>query len=190
MSNIYLGLVHYPVYNKNGEIVQTSVTNLDIHDIARTALTYGIKTLFIITHDAASVAYVTKMVSFWSYEKAESYNPDRSRALSIVKTTGSIDSGIQLITTLEGIRPFVISTTARVSNGQVSCEHIAEINWESKPLMVLIGTGYGLAPEVHNAADYILQPITGWGSFNHLSVRSAAAIILDRITSAVYKGRN
>jgi hypothetical protein len=190
MSNIYLGLVHYPVYNKNHEIVQTSVTNLDIHDIARTALTFGINTFYIITPDATQVAYVTKMVNFWSDDKGEIYNQDRSMALSIIKITSSIESGIDSITTLEGMRPIVISTTARDANGQVSCEHIAEINRENKPLMVLFGTGHGLAPEVHKAADYILKPISGMGNYNHLSVRSAAAIIFDRITSAVYKGRN
>ncbi|MCK4696288.1 MAG: RNA methyltransferase, partial [Candidatus Cloacimonetes bacterium] len=30
---------------------------------------------------------------------------------------------------------------------------------------------------------YILKPIKGVGNYNHLSVRSAAAIVLDRLTS-------
>jgi hypothetical protein len=30
-------------------------------------------------------------------------------------------------------------------------------------------------------ADYILEPIYGPGEYNHLSVRSAVAIILDRL---------
>ena len=32
-KQIYLALVHYPVYNKRREVVCTSVTNFDIHDI-------------------------------------------------------------------------------------------------------------------------------------------------------------
>jgi len=32
-SNLYLGLVHHPIYDKRKNIVATAVTNLDIHDI-------------------------------------------------------------------------------------------------------------------------------------------------------------
>lgn len=42
-KQIYLALVHYPVYNKRREVVCTSVTNFDIHDISRTCSTYDIK---------------------------------------------------------------------------------------------------------------------------------------------------
>lgn len=37
MANLYLGLVHYPIYNKNMQVIATAVTNFDIHDISRTA---------------------------------------------------------------------------------------------------------------------------------------------------------
>jgi hypothetical protein len=44
-----------------------------------------------------------------------------------------------------------------------------------------LGTGWGLTEECFSAADFILEPIAGNGSYNHLSVRSAAAIMLDRL---------
>ena len=47
-EKVYVGLVHYPVYNKNNDIVATSVTNFDIHDISRTCCTYDIENYFII----------------------------------------------------------------------------------------------------------------------------------------------
>ena len=49
------------------------------------------------------------------------------------------------------------------------------------PLMLLFGTGFGLAPPVLERADLVLAPILGPGAYNHLSVRSAAGIILDRL---------
>ena len=49
MSSIYLGLVHHPINNKRGDVVTTSVTNLDIHDIARSCRTFGMKKYFIVT---------------------------------------------------------------------------------------------------------------------------------------------
>ena len=37
---LYIVLLHYPVYNKEGKIVTTAIANMDIHDIARLAKTY------------------------------------------------------------------------------------------------------------------------------------------------------
>ncbi len=47
--------------------------------------------------------------------------------------------------------------------------------------MILLGTAWGLAPQVIESSDGILEPISGVGKYNHLSVRSAAAIVLDRL---------
>lgn len=47
MANLYLGLVHYPIYNKNMQVIATAVTNFDIHDISRTARTYDVKNIFV-----------------------------------------------------------------------------------------------------------------------------------------------
>jgi hypothetical protein len=190
MNNLYLGLVHYPVLNRHGETIQTSVTNLDIHDIARSAYANGVKKYFIITPDLNQKEYISKLINFWLFEKGETYNPDRSRALSILQMTDSIKSGINQITTQEGMQPIVISTTAKQMSGQVSASEIAGHIPPKQPLLLLFGTGYGLADDVHASADLILKPIEGMMDYNHLSVRSAVAIFLDRITSAVYKGRN
>jgi hypothetical protein len=42
-------------------------------------------------------------------------------------------------------------------------------------------TGYGLADTVLEQADALLEPIRGRDGYNHLSVRSAAAILFDRL---------
>jgi len=36
-GKVYIALLHYPMYNKRMDIITTSVTNLDLHDIARVA---------------------------------------------------------------------------------------------------------------------------------------------------------
>jgi len=190
MSSLYLGLVHYPVLNKHNEIVQTSVTNLDIHDIARSASVFGINKYFIITPDLPQTEYIQKVIQFWQSGSGQSYNPDRSRALSIIEITNSISESLKLITTQEGMQPIVISTTARKMDDQITFEQIRNLHSKDQPLLLLFGTGYGLTDDIHNEADHILQPIDGTEDYNHLSVRSAVAIVLDRITSAVYKGRN
>ncbi len=190
MSSFYIGLVHYPVLNKHNETVLTSVTNLDIHDIARSASTYGVNKYFIITPDKTQEEYILKIINFWQSEKGLTYNPDRSLALSKIIITDSIESSIKLITTQEEMQPIVISTTAKIMDNQITFDEIRNLHNENQPLLLLFGTGHGLTDSIHSAADYVLQPVNGVGDYNHLSVRSAVAIILDRISSAVYKGRN
>ncbi|MFO7660052.1 MAG: RNA methyltransferase [Candidatus Cloacimonadaceae bacterium] len=189
MSLLYLGLVHYPVLNKNGEIIQTSVTNLDIHDIARSAATFGVHNYFIITPDVSQQDFIRKVIKFWQSEAGQTYNAQRSRALSIIQITDSIEASKKQITTQEAMSPIVITTTARLMKQQIGLEDLVKLHNADRPVLILMGTGYGLTENVHSDADFVLQPISGAGDYNHLSVRSAAAIILEHITSAVYKGR-
>ncbi len=190
MSNLYLALLHYPVLNKNGETVHTSVTNLDIHDIARSAATFGVKRYYLVTPDESQQAYLGKILSFWSSAEAQLYNPDRSAALSLISLCESLELCQKLITTQEGMQPITISTTARAIIGQITFAGFSKIKTGKRPVLILFGTGYGLCNEIHQGADYILEPINGEGSYNHLSVRSAVAIVLDRISSEIHKGRN
>jgi len=47
---------------------------------------------------------------------------------------------------------------------------------------MMFGTAWGLADELFRKADHVLQPIEGDNEYNHLSVRCASAIILDRLS--------
>ena len=49
------------------------------------------------------------------------------------------------------------------------------------PILILFGTGFGLTDEVMDSSYKILEPIRGNTKYNHLSVRSAVSIILDRL---------
>ncbi len=50
-----------------------------------------------------------------------------------------------------------------------------------QPHLLIFGTAWGLSKNLIKSANYRLEPITGITEYNHLSVRSAAAIILDRL---------
>ena len=50
-----------------------------------------------------------------------------------------------------------------------------------KPHVLVLGTAWGLSEDFILTADYVLEPIVGKTDYNHLSVRSAAAIIFDRL---------
>lgn len=190
MNRLYLGLVHYPVMNKLGERIVTSVTNLDIHDIARLATTFGCPGYYLITPDKAQQDLIERIRDHWKTNQGLMYNPDRSLALDRVRTGDNIESVIDLITTQEGLRPIVVTTTARNLPAQISFGNLQLITKGSSPVLLLFGTGYGLCDDIHEMADYILSPIKGQGGYRHLSVRSAVAIVLDRISSDNINGRN
>jgi tRNA (guanine37-N1)-methyltransferase len=182
-NNLYVGLVHHPVYNKFGDVVTTSITNLDIHDIARSCLTFGAKKFFIINPLESQKQLYERILKFWNTEIANQYNPDRVKALSIIDYQYDLESALKQINSQEE-NCAVISTTAMELEGQLRIENFGKLD---RPVFLLFGTGNGLTREIHEFADHVLEPIRGIGDYNHLSVRSAIAIILHRITSDKYR---
>lgn len=178
-SNIYLGLVHHPVYNKYDDVVTTSITNLDIHDISRSCKTFGIKKFFVITPLKTQEILLNRILKFWKSDIAKEYNSDRVKALSLIEYATDINSAVKQIS-LQEEDCLVITTTATKLKDQISTQDLVNL---SKPVLLLFGTGNGLSNQVHEQADHILMPINGKGNYNHLSVRSAVAIVLDRISS-------
>lgn len=186
-DNIYLGLVHHPIKNKRGDIVTTSVTNLDIHDIARSCRTFGIKNYFIVTPLEAQHKLVKRILGHWEEDDAGVYNPDRQDALAIARLVNSVEEGINKIKEIEGVDPLVCVTGANFeSNNGVETDLINNARLDKKPIFLLFGTGWGLHAQVLERAHFALEPIFGGSAdgYNHLSVRSAVAIYLDRLNSA------
>ena len=179
-QNLYVGLVHYPVYNKFKEVVITSITNLDIHDIARSCKTFGVKSFFIINPLETQKKLLERVLKFWKTEIADYYNPDRVNALSIIEYSETIESVIENIKNQEEVHPLIISTTAAKLKNQLSFKKYKKIQ---EPVLLLFGTGSGLTKDIHKLADFVLEPIGGVGNYNHLSVRSAVAIVLDRLST-------
>lgn len=182
MVSVYLGLVHYPIYNKNMDIITTAVTNFDIHDIARTSRTYGLQRYFVINPNQSQTALVEEIMAYWRNGYGKQYNPDRYEALGILETVADINRAINIIYETEGIKPLVVSTDAKNYKNSVSYQYLREIiEKETVPVLLLFGTGWGIEKATVEQFDYILEPIRGIKDYNHLPVRAAVAIILDRL---------
>lgn len=181
-NKIYLGLVHYPVYNKNNSIVCTSVTNFDIHDISRSCRTYDLKGYRLIVPVEAQKMLTERIIGYWQDGTGGEYNRDREDAFSITKVVNSIEDTIIEIEKNEGKKPIIITTSARIFENTIKYEDLSKKIFEDdNPYLLLFGTGWGLIDEVMDMSDYILEPIRATTKYNHLSVRSAVAIILDRL---------
>lgn len=117
----------------------------------------------------------------------KTYNPDRSNALERVTYTSSIESAIAAVTEIEGQAPVTITTDARTYPNTVTYGFVRKLlHSGDKPLLLLFGTGFGMEQETMNSFDYVLEPVYGPCDYNHLCVRSAAAIILDRLAGEAW----
>jgi len=187
MANVYIALLHHPVYNKRKDIVSTCITGFDLHDIARTAVTYGVKKYFVVNPLAAQRKFAERIRGFWMDEGSLEFNWTRAEAFKLISIKETLEEAIEEIAKIEGQRPKVVGTSAK-PKGDVSFEQLkAEIPEAEQPYLILFGTGWGLADEVFEKMDCVLPPIVGNSDYNHLSVRSANAIILDRLLGGVGK---
>jgi hypothetical protein len=177
-----VALIHHPVVNRNGEIIGSAVTNLDLHDIARAGRTFGVGTYWVVTPYPLQQELAGGIIRHWTEGYGGRVNSDRADALSIIRIIASLEGVLAEMAARHGRRPKVVATSAGRHDKQISYAELRrEIIDECIPVLLLLGTGWGLAPEVMAQADAVLPPIQGPGDFNHLSVRSAAAIILDRL---------
>jgi hypothetical protein len=182
-ARLSIALIHYPVLNKNQEVVATAVTNLDIHDIARSARTFGLARYYIVTPVQEQQRLVEKIRLHWLEGWGATYNPKRKVALELLQTENSLDDALADIEKRTGKRAKVVVTGAAGRANSVSFQALKELFQAEpdQPFLLLLGTGWGLTEEIFDRSDYVLEPISGGGDYNHLSVRSAAAIMLDRL---------
>jgi hypothetical protein len=185
-SDCYIALLHYPVFNRHGKIVTTAVANMDIHDIARAARTYGMRRYYIVTPIAAQRVLVQAIIDHWQQGYGAAYNASRKEAFDRVCVQETFAMFVADIEVLSGRRPRVVVTGAALTGNLISCEEMKRIlDRDDHPCLIVCGTGWGLTKEIVDEADYALEAVRGWGSdYNHLSVRSAAAVILDRLFGA------
>jgi hypothetical protein len=184
---VAIALVHHPVLDGQGALVTTAVTNLDVHDLARTARTYGCSDYFVVHPIAAQRELVERIREHWTDGSSARRIPDRREALRVLRVVDSLEAAVDV---LGGRSRVEIWATAARRLGEALAFSAARARLEGtgeaagKPVLIVFGTGWGLAPAVVDAADALLEPIRAMGDsggYNHLSVRAACAIALDRL---------
>ena len=186
LNKLYVSLIHYPCLGKDKKIISTAVTNIDIHDIARTCRTYNIKKYYMVTNLPAQQEIIRRVLKFWIDGSGRRFNENRTEALYEVDLKPYYEDVIEDITKKEGERPLTVFTSAKIRPNTITFDGMRqEIHSQEKPILLIFGTGHGLPNEILNTCDYSLEPVRASGDFNHLSVRSAIAIILDRLIGEV-----
>jgi hypothetical protein len=126
---------------------------------------------------------IEKLIGHWTNGAGALYNPVRREALAQIRLEDSLEGVLTSIAkSLQGNdRPITIATSAKKRPGDIAFKAVKEMLADGAPCVLILGTAWGLAEELFDKADYVLAPIEGPTDYNHLSVRSAASIILDRL---------
>jgi hypothetical protein len=182
-AELHVALVHYPVLNKLGQTVATAVTNLDIHDNARSARAFGCASFRLVTPLDAQLELVERILGHWRDGFGARRVPRRVEAIELVRVDRSLPEALERIRDGRDRRPIVIGTAARrLSRPAIGFARLRRrLREEQGPFVLIFGTGYGLADEALDAAEAVLEPIGDPDDWNHLSVRGAVAIVLDRL---------
>jgi hypothetical protein len=165
-----------------GETIASAITNLDLHDLARSCCTYGVPACYIVTPLRDQQDLANRLTAHWIDGKGGEILPDRREALKLLKVVESLSTAIEDISRQTGETPRLWATTAKSEWRTLSHRRARDLlNRENRPFLLILGTGWGLAPQIFEHVDAVLEPIHGVNGYNHLPVRSAASILMDRL---------
>jgi hypothetical protein len=182
VADLFVALMHYPVLNRNGRIITSAITSLDLHDIARSSRSYGVRGFYVVHPTPDQRAFAASVIDHWRLDEGRLYDSRRREALDLIEIVADLDDALDAARAIAGTRPLTVYTSARAADAMSYADARARLlPAEAPPLMIMLGTGFGLGPAVRDRADLVLEAIRGPGDYNHLSVRAAASVILDRL---------
>jgi hypothetical protein len=182
VADLFVALVHYPVLNRNGRVVTAAITSLDLHDIARSARTYGVRAVYVVHPVAEQREFALRVLDHWRLDHGRLFDSRRREALELVEVVADLEAAIKAAVMVARASPLLVYTSASASVGVSYAQLRSKLEQRAgPPILLMFGTGFGLAPTMRERADIILEAVRGSGDYNHLSVRAAASVILDRL---------
>ncbi len=183
-NDIYLALIHYPVVNRRGDSIASALTTIDMHDIARAGKTFGIRGFFIVTPLEDQKKLAREVIDHWVCGVGGQLNPFRKQALELITIVTSFSDAVEEIKARDKKSVISVATSATEYNDSVSTGIFSKKLDNRFSYIIAFGTAWGLSGDFMEQCDIRLKPVKGNTGYNHLSVRSAVSIILDRIAGA------
>ncbi|HEX4209333.1 MAG TPA: RNA methyltransferase [Candidatus Binataceae bacterium] len=182
MARLFIALIHYPVVDRSGRVVASAITSLDLHDLARSARTYGVSAFYIVHPVAEQREFAARVIGHWMNGPGRQFDSRRREALDLARIVPDLEAALTDAAGM-GEKPLLTVHTSARAVGQLSYAELRQRldTPDGPPVMLLFGTGFGLAPVMLERTDLALAPLLGPADYNHLSVRAAAGIILDRL---------
>ncbi len=176
-----MALIHFPVINKKNQPIGSALTTIDLHDIARACITFGVRNFFVVTPYEDQAKLATQVIDHWTKGVGGKLNPFRKKALELIIVKNNFEETVKEIEKQRKEPVIKIATSAKKISGSISSKKLKQKIDNKNSHVLIFGTAWGLAEELIDNCDYIIDPIVGSSEYNHLSVRSAASIYLDRI---------
>lgn len=188
---VYAALMHHDMVDKQGKLVTTSITNLDIHDIARSSRTYGLQGYFLVNPEPEQQRIAKRIMGHWVEGGGREYNPDRSEAFTLTRVVSWVEDAVAAIREETRQEPLVVMTSAREVPGtrKIDFTGLRQQIWANpRPILLVFGTGWGIEESRLQTAEAVLVPIRPqWDSdYRHLSVRAAAVTVFDRLLGEIH----
>jgi hypothetical protein len=144
-------------------------------------MTFGIELCYIVTPLPRQRQITEQLIHHWEHGYGAKYNPLRSAALRKVTIRNDVNEVLEEVR--KDNEPIIIGTSSlERENKAIGYNKLHQwIKQEERPFLLLFGTGWGLTEETIALCEKMLMPIKGTGEYNHLSLRVALGIILDRI---------
>lgn len=180
-DNLYVALVHHPVSNKKGSTIASALTTIDMHDIARASMTFGVRGFYVVTPLMDQQVLAHEVIEHWTDGIGGELNPFRKRALELIKVVSTFEDAIEEIKADRHQPVITVATSAALHENTITTAQFAEKLGSGASHLIAFGTAWGMSQEFIGNCDSILEPVYGTTGYNHLSVRSAVSIILDRI---------
>ena len=147
------------------------------------ARTYAVSSFFVVTPLKTQRQLVERLIEHWMTGYGAEYNPTRKEALLITRVMNNLTEMVRDLTEQYEKKPVIVATSAKKFPESVGFQYLRKEIKRGEPILLLFGTGWGLEKSILTEADYVLDPIEGVGEYNHLPVRAAIAIILDRLVA-------
>src|SRR5262249_62202665 len=145
MSALYVVLLHHPVYDKNGAVVTTAVTNMDVHDLARLARTFALGAVYVATPVETLRRLVERIMQHWDSGPGAAYNRTRKEALALVRLAPDLEAAVADIERECGILPRIVAASARDGGARLTFGALRRrLDEGSRPELLVLGTGWGL----------------------------------------------
>jgi len=175
-----LALVHHPVVNRNGETIASTVDELDVFDACRLSLVYPVRHLWLVTPVPAQRALIGRLLAHGRDPARIAEGRGQFDAVSDVASLGDAVAAAEDLHDTEITTVATSATPPGARPALTFAQMRADLDTGAS-MMLLVGKAWGLAPEVLDQADAQLEPIRGGNDFDHLPVRAAIAILLDRL---------
>jgi len=167
--------------NKKNQPIGSALTTIDLHDIARASITFGASGFYVITPYEDQAILANQVIDHWTKGVGGKMNPFRKDALELIQVTKTFKDAVTSIEQKRNEPVVTIATSAKKKPGSISIAELQQKLEDKASHVIVFGTAWGLAEELIDTCDFVLDPIVGNTDYNHLSVRSAASIYLDRI---------